>query len=136
MFLLLLACNTHSPDTGGDTGWTEASAVLSEGGSFYLMVSPDPYPILFNEPFQLIAMVHEGADHNVMFTDAGLELVVTMPAHGHGMNTVPAITMDATGLFTVEGMLFHMRGWWQLDFTATRDGVTESATLYVDCCEE
>lgn len=132
MLWLVLACTTANTD---DTGWSEATEATTDGGSFYVMYSPDPSPIPFNEPFQLIAMVHDGADHAVMFTDAELEVAATMPAHGHGMNTVPTVTRDESGMYTVDGMLFHMRGWWQLDFTATREGTSETATMYVNCCE-
>lgn len=134
---LLFACTASTDDsaTPGDTGWTEEVAATSDGGSYYLMYSADPDPIPFNEPFQLIAMVHDGADHDHMYNDAQLTVTATMPAHGHGMNTEPTVSMDEAGMITVDGMLFHMRGWWQMDFTATRAGVSETATFYVDCCE-
>ena len=110
---LFLACS-HSTDpsdsASGDTGWTEEAAATSDGGSFYMMYSADPAPIPFNEPFQLIAMVHDGADHNLMYNDASVVVNATMPGHGHGMNTEPSVTMDEVGMITVDGMLFHMRG--------------------------
>ena len=134
MILSLIAC-MHSGMDDSDTGWTEATSATSDGGSFFMMYSADPYPIPFNENFQLIAMVHDGADHDVMFTDVTLDVEATMPAHGHGMNTVPTATVDDVGMITVDGMLFHMRGWWQVDFTATRADVTETSTFYINCCE-
>jgi hypothetical protein len=137
--LLLLACTDGSPDpdsTSDDTGWTVETAAISDGGSFYMMYSADPDPIPFNEPFQLIAMVHDGPDHSSMYSDASLVVNATMPDHGHGMNTEPTVTVDEMGMITVDGMLFHMRGWWQMDFVATRSDVTETATFYVDCCED
>jgi hypothetical protein len=142
LLLLALACgheheHEHGDDTAGsDTGWSEDVALTSDGGSFYLMYSADPDPIPFNEPFSTYWMVHDGTDRSLMYNDATLTLDVTMPAHGHGMNTVPAVTMDEMGTFTAEGFLFHMRGWWAIEATATRDGVTESATFYVNCCED
>jgi len=139
MLLFLLACTGTSSDsdikTADDTGWTVETAATSEGGSFYMMYSADPDPIPFNEPFQLIAMVHNGADHNMMYSDVTLEVNATMPEHGHGMNTAPTVTVDDIGMITVDGMLFHMRGWWKMDFTATQGDTTETATFYVDCCE-
>lgn len=125
-----------SAPVADDTGWTVESAATSDGGSFYMMYSADPDPIPFNEPFQLVAMVHSGADHSEMYTDFTLTVNATMPAHGHGMNTVPTVTVDPSGMATVDGMLFHMRGWWQMDFVATRGDVTETSTFYVECCED
>jgi hypothetical protein len=139
MLLFFLACTGATSDsdakTADDTGWTVETAATSEGGSFYMMYSADPDPIPFNEPFQLIAMVHNGADHNMMYSDVTLEVNATMPEHGHGMNTAPTVTVDDIGMITVDGMLFHMRGWWKMDFTATQGDTTETATFYVDCCE-
>jgi hypothetical protein len=37
-----------------------------------------------------------------------------MPQHGHGASTVPAITAQGGGLFTVAAVDFFMGGYWQL----------------------
>ncbi len=132
---MLAGCAGDAPG-GDDTGWVEEVAQVTDGGSYYLMYSSDPDPIPFNEPFTLYWMVHDGADHSRMYDDATLSLEVEMPAHGHGMNTEPAITVDEYGTFTAEGFLFHMRGWWTITATATRGDVTDTSTFYVECCEE
>ncbi len=139
LLLLLTACNHHADtaDSGdtADTDWTEEVALTTEGGTYYVMYSPTPDPIPFNEPFSMYWMAHDGADHGVMFEDADLALDITMPEHGHGMNTVPTVTRDEMGGFDVTGSLFHMRGWWAMQATVTRGEVVESATFYVECCE-
>lgn len=138
LLFALLACDGHSHGdaAGDDTGWVEATAQETDDGAFYLMYSPDPYPIPFNEPFSTFWMVHDGEDHGLMYDDATLTLAVTMPGHGHGMNTEPQLTADEMGNIQADGFLFHMRGWWAIEATATRDGVTDSTTFYVNCCEE
>ncbi len=50
-----------------------------------------------------------------------------MPEHGHGMNVEPKVTALGKGRFSVEGMLLHMSGRWELYFDITRDGVTSRA---------
>lgn len=40
----------------------------------------------------------------------------TMPHHGHGMNVRPVITETATGCWTVDPLLLHMPGRWELCF--------------------
>lgn len=137
LFLLVTACTTTTPEDSGDTAepYVEQVAATSDGGSFYVMYSPTPAPIPFNEPFTMYWMVHDGLDHDTMFEDAELTLDALMIEHGHGMNTIPTITRDDVGGFDVEGMLFHMRGWWQLEATVTRGDTVETALLYVNCCE-
>jgi len=38
----------------------------------------------------------------------------TMPAHRHGMNYRPTLQPLGDGRWRVEGLLFHMRGTWEL----------------------
>lgn len=39
-----------------------------------------------------------------------------MPDHGHGLVRDPLVTDEGEGRFRVEGLLLHMRGFWQLFF--------------------
>ena len=61
----------------------------------------------------------------------GEAVVVTadaaMPHHGHGMNFVPRTTALGEGRYRIEGMLFHMRGRWELFVDVEHDGLLERA---------
>ena len=52
-----------------------------------------------------------------------------MPAHGHGMNYRPEISMvasdESVSIYKVQGLVFHMPGTWQWDL----DLVFETQTL-------
>jgi hypothetical protein len=49
-----------------------------------------------------------------------------MPQHGHGLATRPQVTdYLGNGDYKVEGMKFHMPGWWVVDFVVTADGQTD-----------
>ncbi len=50
-----------------------------------------------------------------------------MPQHGHGMNVAPTMKQVAPGTYRVDGMLFHMPGYWELYFDLAREGVMERA---------
>ena len=50
-----------------------------------------------------------------------------MPQHGHGMNVAPTVKQVAPGTYRVDGMLFHMPGYWELYFDLSREGVMERA---------
>lgn len=45
-----------------------------------------------------------------------------MPMHGHGASTVPAITAEGGGLFSVAAIDFFMGGYWQLYLDLTPAG--------------
>ncbi len=50
-----------------------------------------------------------------------------MPQHGHGLPTEPQVTEElGGGDYLVEGLKFHMPGWWVVDYTVTAGGQTDS----------
>lgn len=114
----------------------ESKEGLTNGGSYYVYWDSIPSVIPFNEPFSLSVMVHDGEDRSTMYTDRVLLVDATMPAHAHGMETVPEVTQDESGVYRVDGMLFHMAGEWELEFEVLFEGTSESATFTLDCCEQ
>lgn len=49
-----------------------------------------------------------------------------MPQHGHGLPTRPQVTQYlGNGDYKVEGLKFHMPGWWVVDFGITANGQTD-----------
>ncbi len=55
--------------------------------------------------------------------DATLRAVdATMPAHRHGMNYRSTLQPLGDGLWQVEGLLFHMRGAWELTLSVQPPG--------------
>jgi hypothetical protein len=129
--MLLYGCNPapENPKNDGREG-------LTDNGSYYLYWSSIPTEIPFNEQFTLTVMVHDGDDHSLMLRDRELDLQATMPAHEHGMETTPEILRDENGLYTVNGMLFHMGGEWELDFTISDGNDAEHAYFTVTCCDQ
>lgn len=50
-----------------------------------------------------------------------------MPQHLHGLPTAPQVTQDlGGGAYLVEGLKFHMSGWWVVDYTITAEGQTDT----------
>jgi hypothetical protein len=55
-----------------------------------------------------------------------------MPQHGHGLPTRPQVTQNlGEGNYLVEGLRFHMPGWWEVKFNITADGESDSVTFYL-----
>ncbi|MDH5338311.1 MAG: hypothetical protein OEW22_00920 [Rubrivivax sp.] len=56
----------------------------------------------------------------------------TMPAHRHGMNYRPSIVALAPGRWRVQGLIWHMRGGWELALDLHRAGRTQTLRQAVD----
>jgi hypothetical protein len=72
-------------------------------------------PIGVSQPFAL----------HVRLCPASAELRAvdaTMPAHRHGMNYRPSVQALGDGRWRADGLLFHMRGGWELRWDVQVDG--------------
>lgn len=53
-----------------------------------------------------------------------------MPQHGHGLPTRPRVTRDlGNGDYQVEGLKFHMPGWWIVEIDIQAAGQTDHVTF-------
>jgi hypothetical protein len=113
-------------DETTDTPAEGSLALKTTDGRFdlnYIALPTGDVPL--NAPFKMVVLVapveQSGSGEFALSVDAA------MPEHGHGMNVEPQVTALGKGRFSVEGMLFHMPGRWELYFDITRDGVTSRA---------
>jgi hypothetical protein len=118
------------PAAPAATATAPAQAIASSGGSYTVRFSPPAADLPVNELFTLQVTILDGSGA-VPATDVTLAVDAAMPAHRHGMNTAPQVRQSGPGRFTVEGMLLHMPGDWELYFDITRGAVTERAQVAV-----
>jgi hypothetical protein len=114
-------------DDGGSLGLTGRARTATSWGTYIVELRSIPTAIEVGRPFTLevrVAPDNAGDDLGIM-VDAG------MPEHAHGMNLVPRDRRMTDGTFSVEGMLFHMPGAWEIYVDVTRAGETERATFDV-----
>ncbi|MFN0216978.1 MAG: FixH family protein [Saprospiraceae bacterium] len=100
-------------------------------GRYKVSIMPVPEPIPFNALFALNLKVDK-TDGGTL--QAGTQILVdaSMPAHKHGMNTVPIVQPgDAPGSYVVQGMLFHMTGRWEIAVKIQEGDSTSVAKLKV-----
>ena len=115
-----------APAAGADD-----QVIVSGAGTYCVAFQPRAERLPLNEPFSMRVRVLDSAARPLSDAQITLSVDAAMPAHRHGMNTLPAVTARGDGSFQVDGMLLHMPGDWELYFDVTRRGVTERAQVAV-----
>ena len=108
----------------------ESNRVDSEKGGFTLVYQSELQPLEINQihSWQLTLLDKSGNP----VSGALLEVEGGMPAHNHGLATEPVIEEVGSGIYRMSGMRFHMMGYWELEFTVTYNGESDSMMLPLD----
>ncbi len=106
---LLLAGALLTPDVNAanDESW------VSDAGHFTVSFRSELQPLVINKIHNWILFVEDSNGNAI----SGARITVTggMPEHNHGLPTVPQVTATLEdGNYEVEGMRFHMRGYWEI----------------------
>lgn len=118
---------TGMPMSGEDLSTTR----MSQKGDFRVSYTSDPEAIPLNRIHSWVLTVQKPDGTPV--TGAKISIAGDMPAHGHGLPTEPEVTEEmGGGRYLVEGMKFHMQGFWVVTFTIEGGGKSDSATFNVN----
>jgi len=127
------AASAGAPAVGaaGGAATVAPREITSSAGTYHVIcVMPDPVPL--NEPFDLEVRVLDGSDRVTPADQIDLVVDGRMPEHRHGMNVEPLVTRRGDGRFEIEGMRFHMPGYWEIHLDAVApDGAIERAQIAV-----
>ena len=97
-----------------------STTVLSRGGLVSASYTSEPAEIPLGAIHTWTVTLTDKDGNPV--EDADMSLSADMPEHRHGTTTRPRVSPAGTpGSYRVEGMNFHMPGWWRI-------------TLDVSCC--
>ena len=89
--------------------------------------SPDGLPVI-NRMHSWI--LHIASDSGVGLEGAIIDVEGGMPAHDHGLPTKPRVTEDlGGGDYKLEGMRFHMSGYWEIVVAVTTEEGTSTAII-------
>jgi hypothetical protein len=101
-----------------------STELISDQGLFRVAYRPQSGSIAVNQIHSWVLHV-ETADGQPV-EDAEIRVEGDMPQHGHGLPTVPQVTENlGGGDYLVEGMKFHMPGWWFAEFDITSGEQTD-----------
>ena len=112
--------------------WTseEGRRGTSNDGAWHIKYRTLPTAVPLNDEFGLEVAVF--AADGTRPGEVELAVDAAMPHHRHGMLQIPVVERRPDGVFTVEGLLFHMPGYWELYFDVTVDGITERTQFVVE----
>ncbi|HEY9840687.1 MAG TPA: FixH family protein, partial [Candidatus Obscuribacterales bacterium] len=96
---------------------------LSDKKSFKLSYTPTPDPVPLNQHFRLKVLLQDAQNH--VLDGAKLTADATMPEHNHGMNVKPKVKALGQGLYEIQGFLFHMPGYWEINLGIEKGGKRE-----------
>lgn len=75
-------------------------------------------------------ILHIEDESGVTIEGAVIEVVGSMPEHDHGLPTMPRVTEElGDGDYKLDGMRFHMSGYWEIVVTITTDEGTSEVTI-------
>ena len=126
---LFLASGCDTKEAAQQTPSTDLKkvrTVTTSEGNFRVSYSPQPDPIPLNEHFGALITIEPLTGVNPpqqVIVDAN------MPAHGHGINTIPTLKVIDAERFSVEGLLFHMKGDWELTVDVVDGPIKERASF-------
>ena len=132
------AAGTGSAGMGGMEGMADMPAPpqglntersrSSEMGAFTVAIAPQDPDFARNEIHSWVLTLQDADGRPV----EGAEITVGggMPQHDHGLPTTPQVTKYlGDGRYLVEGLQFHMAGWWELTFDISAAGTQDSITF-------
>ena len=100
-------------------------------GEFQVTYTSTIDPIAINKMHEWVLDIKTGDGTPV--TDAEIVIDGGMPAHNHGLPTNPKVTQDlGQGKYRVEGVRFHMAGYWEMRVTIKANGVEDTVVISLE----
>lgn len=85
------------------------------GGHFRVKIAEAPSPVPVSRPHAWVVVLTDSAGKPL--ADARLTVSAAMPQHRHGLLSAPKTrTLAQPGSYRVEGLKFHMPGYWEVSF--------------------
>ena len=88
--------------------------VQTQQAGFAVRVAAAPRGLPQNRMQRWLLHVDDAAGKPV--TGAAIRVDGGMPEHGHGFATAPSVTELGAGDYAVDGLKFHMPGYWEIAF--------------------
>jgi hypothetical protein len=122
IFVSLILCTSAFAETD------LATSKLSDNKHFIVSYTSKLEPVEINNLHTWIIHIKDMDNKDVV--DAEMIVLGGMPEHNHGLPTQPKITMIlGDGYYLLEGMKFHMMGWWTVTISITSEKASDTVTF-------
>lgn len=124
MLILQTFCWVVFAQGSGKSVW------LSENELFQVSFESQLNPIVINQihSWKLQVMTAEGK----AVSDAVISVKGGMPEHNHGLATAPSIEASGDGNYLLQGLRFHMMGYWELELSITQGSISDTVIVTLD----
>ncbi len=108
----------------------EKNRQIVRGDDLEMAFTATPWPLPVGQHFRLDMAVCNAPGAG---TPTAIRVDAEMPVHKHGMNYLVRVTPSGKGgLYTAEGLMFHMPGRWRIIFDVDVNGHSHRLTKDVD----
>ncbi|MDE0003578.1 MAG: FixH family protein [Rhodospirillaceae bacterium] len=131
----VLMCGIHlASEARGNqaTGLSDNdSRIYSRSGHFQVSVAPELEPLVINTIHRWVVQVL--AADGAPVPSAEITVRGAMPAHDHGLPTRPEATRYlGEGRYLIEGMRFHMAGYWEVVLGIETDALSDEVVITLE----
>jgi len=100
----------------------------SDNGHFKVSYTSKLNPIEINSLLAWYVLIKDSQGELV--SNAEIAIAGGMPEHNHGFPTEPRITKNlGEGCYLLEGLKFHMLGWWTVTLAIKQGDITDTVTF-------
>ena len=125
-FILSLLLITASAITPAEENDSERWQTRS--GYYWVSFTSDLEPLEINRIHRWVFHIED--ESGAVIDNAEISLLGGMPEHNHGLPTIPHMTESlGNGDYSVEGMRFHMNGYWDLTVTVDVSGRRDTVVI-------
>jgi len=130
-FVLVVALLAASMAEENQAESADSRVRISQSGLFQVSYESKQHPIVINRIHSWVLHV-ETADGQPV-ANADITLLGGMPAHDHGLPTSPRMTQYlGDGEYLIEGMRFHMNGYWEIAITISAGGDRDTVIIRLE----
>jgi hypothetical protein len=121
-FISLLLCASALAETDF------VASKFSDNGHFQVSYTSKLEPIEINSLHAWIIHIKDKDGEDA--PNAEVTVIGGMPEHNHGLPTQPQITKNlGDGCYLLEGMKFHMLGWWTVTVSIMNENISDAVTF-------